>query len=108
MKINFAIRLLTLAQSSAALHSDVAIGADPSLVFFGVQSGSKLDSFSAAILVMSSSEAIVSSFSLFLCSFLLLRYSSRISLFTFLSFLSSVLANVLSTLGLPMHIVTYS
>src|SRR6218665_138973 len=65
-----------------------------SLVFFGVQSGSKLDSSSAAILVISSSEAN-SSFSLFLCSSLLLRYSSRFSLFTFLS---SVLANGMSTL----------
>src|SRR6218665_2459422 len=58
-------------------------------LFFGAQSGSKLDSSSAAILVISSSEAN-SSFSLFLCSYLLLRYSSRFSCFTFLS---SVLAN---------------
>src|SRR6218665_2723244 len=49
---------------------------------------------SAAILVISSSDAN-STFSLYLCSSLLLRYSSRFSLFTSLS---SVLANVLSTL----------
>src|SRR6218665_410871 len=81
-RINFAIWLLTLARSSAALHFDVTVGADPSLVFLGAQSGSKLDSSSTAILVISSSEAN-SSFSLFLRSSLLLGYSSHFSLFTF-------------------------
>src|SRR6218665_2213857 len=82
--INFAIRLLTLARSSAAIHFDVTIGADPSLVFLGAQSGSKLDSSSIAILVISSSPTN-SSFSLFLCSSLLHRYSTHFSLFTFTS-----------------------
>src|SRR6218665_3000088 len=76
-------------------NSDVTIGAHPSLVFFVAQSVCKLDSSSAAMLVISSSEAN-SSFSHFLCSALLLRYSSRFSLFTSLS---SVLTNVLSTLS---------
>ena len=47
-------------------NSDVTIGANPSLVFFGAQSVSKLDSSSAAMLVISSSEANSSfSFSMF-------------------------------------------